>query len=109
MTSGQNLSAGNYYFRTKDGHFAFHLGGKNEPYVDVEFVADAETVLDPNRQVAYTRPHVCFVEDFSKIKAPGDFSEIRAVLWGDPEDENPTSDITIEHFGRVWNRSCSKK
>lgn len=107
----KELSSGTYRFRTKDGCFELHLGKANYTYygIDIEFVADAETALDPNGLIAYTRPRVLFEEDFSEMDAPGDLPRVHAMLWENPEGEDSTSDIPFEHFGKFWKNLGSKK
>lgn len=106
-----NLSGGTYRFKTKDGYFELYLYTKNDTYagIDIEFVADAETALDPKGLISYTRPRVLFEEDFSKIEAPGDLPRVHAALWVKPEGEDSTYDVPFAHFGIVWRDLSSKK
>lgn len=107
----KELASGTYRFRTKDGCFELHLGKDNYTYfgIDIEFVADAETALDPKGLIAYARPRVLFEEDFSDVEAPGDLPRVHVVLWGNPEVEDSTSDVSFTHFGKTWKDLGSKK
>lgn len=103
-TEIKDLPSGTYRFRTKDGYFDLYLGGDDETYagVDAEFVANAESALDPKGLIPFTRPRVLFEEDFSEMEAPGDLPRVHAVLWENPEEEDSTSDIPFVHFGKFW-------